>query len=451
MRVRGISRLVLAPIAIVSLAAEAAPPVTVIRGAAIFDSEARVMIPAQSVVIAGERIAAVGPAAAVAIPPGARVVDAAGKYAVPGLIDAHAHVVTVLYWAQMTGDELLPFYLAAGVTTLRNTGDSVAAAKLVARFAEAHPDSSPRIFLASPLIDGDPPIHRDIGWGFSSPDQVPPFLEEMRRWGVTTLKIYARCPPDVARRVIEEGHRLGFVVTGHLGRYPVEQALADGIDCLEHIESVSDFLRADPRDRHSLDIGSEAARRLVAAIAARKVWVDPTLMVFWGTLFFADLPEVADHPDNARVPERLREFWARDRKTRLANYSSGPLARRRATFRKYMDLVAMLHRAGVPLLAGTDAPEPQVPPGTSLHHELELLVESGVPAGDALAAATLNNARVLRQEANLGGIRAGKLADLVLLDANPLDDIRNTRRIHRVVRGGRLLDPAAILRSAPTR
>jgi imidazolonepropionase-like amidohydrolase len=103
------------------------------------------------------------------------------------------------------------------------------------------------------------------------------------------------------------------------------------------------------------------------------------------------------------------------------------------------------------LLVGTDAPEPQVPPGWSLHHELQLLVESGVPPGDALRSATLLNARVLKQEQNLGSIRAGKLSDIVLLDANPLDCIRNTRKIYRVIKGGQVLDPADILRGAPPR
>ena len=110
----------------------------------------------------------------------------------------------------------------------------------------------------------------------------------------------------------------------------------------------------------------------------------------------------------------------------------------------------MLHDAGVPLLVGTDAPEPQVAPGASLHHELEFLVEAGMSEQEALVAATLENARILRREDELGSIEPGRRADLLLVEADPLSDIRNTRRIRGVIRGGRRLDPASILSRAPT-
>ena len=225
----------------------------------------------------------------------------------------------------------------------------------------------------------------------------------------------------------------------------MEDAIRDGIDSLEHIESVSDFLRTDPTDRHSLEVNSEAAQRIVSDLAASGVYVNPTLAVFRGTLFFVDVPEIVNDPDNGRMPTRLQEFWAADRKTRLDNYSSGPLETRQRTFRKYQDLVGILHQAGVKILVGTDAPEPQVPPGYSLHKEMELLVESGMSPEEVLRAATLVNAEVLGQSENLGRVAVGMLADLVVLDANPLDDIRNTRRVRRVIRSGRLLEPGRIL------
>ena len=109
----------------------------------------------------------------------------------------------------------------------------------------------------------------------------------------------------------------------------------------------------------------------------------------------------------------------------------------------------MLYRAGVPLLVGTDAPEPQVTPGFSMHQELELLVESGLSPADALSAATLNNARILNQSDNLGGIESGKWADLVILNADPTADIRNTRKIDTVIRGGRITKPAQLLAAVP--
>ena len=110
----------------------------------------------------------------------------------------------------------------------------------------------------------------------------------------------------------------------------------------------------------------------------------------------------------------------------------------------------MLHDAGVPLLVGTDAPEPQVAPGASLHHEMELLVEAGMSEREVLTAATLENARILKQEERLGSVEPGRVADLVILDADPLADIRNSRRVSRVVHTGHVLDPETILAAAPT-
>ena len=107
------------------------------------------------------------------MPPDATRIDGRGKFALPGLIDAHVHLVHVLDFAHVTGDEVLPLYLAAGVTSIRSTGDEIVAATLVARFAAAHPESSPRVFTCSPLLDADPPIHRDVGRAVTDPARSP--------------------------------------------------------------------------------------------------------------------------------------------------------------------------------------------------------------------------------------------------------------------------------------
>src|SRR5262249_18020827 len=142
----------------------------------------------------------------------------------------------------VTGDEVLPLFLASGVTSLRDTGDEIVAQTLVARFGASHPETCPRVFTASYLLDADPPIHRDIGLAVTDPARVPAVVEDMVAWRVTTLKIYARMSRVVGRRVIEEGHRHGLAVTGHLGNYSAQEAVEDGIDCLEHITSVFDFI-----------------------------------------------------------------------------------------------------------------------------------------------------------------------------------------------------------------
>ncbi len=439
--------------AAVAFAAEPQLPV-VIEGCSVFDPESGKMLDNRTIVVRGDRIVAViAPDEKAGIPPNATRIDGRGRFALPGLIDAHVHVVHVIDFAHVTGDEVLPLYLAAGVTSVRSTGDEIVAATLVSRFALTHPESSPRVFTCSPLLDADPPIHRDVGRAITDPAQVPAVLDELERWNITTVKIYAGTGPAVGKSIIDESHRRGLFVTAHLGAYPAQQAVADGIDCLEHIWSVFNYVippdqTKQPGHRGRVDFSNPLCESLVADLVRHKTYVDPTLAVFRNMILLPDVPEVRDHPDNALAPKRLRDFWPVYLKNSGCPHG-GPLDDRRREFAKYEELTGKLYRAGVPLLVGTDSPEPQVTPGFALHQELEMLVESGLPPAAALTAATLHNATVLRQQDQLGSIAAGKLADIVLLTANPLDDIRNTRRIELVIHAGRVCRPDDLLQRAP--
>ena len=433
--------------------AQAPAPPLLIDGADVFDARAGTVRPHTSVLVRAGRIEAVSPAAELNADTdaarGAARIDGAGLFVLPGLIDAHVHVTHILYQSHMTGDEVLPFYLGHGVTSIRSTGDNVPAQRLIERYADEHPEISPNVFRCSFLIDGNPPWHPDVGWYLATPADVDPFVADMAAWGVKTLKLYVGIGREVGRRVIETGHEHGLVVSGHLLDYHTADAVRDGLDCIEHIYTVSNFLLDDPDDRHSINLDSDRARRLIDTIAEHGARVDPTLMVFWGTLLFMDLPEVYGHPDHDPMPARLKAFWARDRERRRLDWGAAPVSVREETWQKYLRLTRMLHAAGVQLLVGTDAPEPQVAPGASLHHEMEFLVEAGMPAREVLTAATLENARILKEEAHRGAVEPGLEGDLVLLEANPLEDIRNTRRIRSVVRAGHALDPARILAAAP--
>lgn len=436
-----------------SAGAAPAPPLLIER-ASVFDVRSGAMRPDTSVLVRAGRIEAVAAAAELNADSdaaaGAARIDGAGLFVLPGLIDAHVHVTHILYQSHMTGDEVLPFYLGHGVTSIRSTGDNVPAQRLIERYAEDHPEISPNLFRCSFLIDGNPPWHPDVGWYLATPADVDPFVADMAAWGVKTLKLYVGTGREVGRRVIEAGHEHGLVVSGHLLDYHTADAVSDGLDCVEHIYTVSNFLLDDPDDRHSINLDSDEARRLIDVIAEHGARVDPTLMVFWGTLLFMDLPEVYGHPDHDPMPARLKAFWDKDRERRSLDWGAAPVSVREGTWEKYLRLTGMLHEAGVQLLVGTDAPEPQVAPGASLHHEMEFLVEAGMPAREVLSAATLENARILKEEESRGAVEAGLEADLVLLEADPLEDIRNTRRIRTVVRAGRALDPAGILAAAPT-
>jgi imidazolonepropionase-like amidohydrolase len=436
------------------ISARADDAVIAIQGT-LFDSLSGKMLPDRTVLIEGKIIKAIGTVQSpVPIPLGARVIDAKGKFIIPGLIDAHVHLVHRLNFAHVTGDEVLPAFLAAGVTSVRDTGDEIVAQTLVARIAEAHPERCPRVFRASFLLDADPPIHRDIGLPISDPSRVPAIVADMVAWKVTTLKIYAGSGRAVGRKIIEEGHKHGLIVTGHLSRYSAQEAVEDGIDCLEHITSVFDFIippevRKETGHRATLDISNPQAKSLMALLAKRKIMVDPTLTVFKNMLLLSDLEEVNRHADNAHMPERLRTYW--DGYRLGQGLAPATRERRRKEFQKYLELTGALFRAGVPLLAGTDAPEPYCPPGFALHQELELLVKAGLTPVAALQSATINNARALKQGSSLGSIEPGKAADLLVLDADPTADIRNTRRIVHVLRDGIVCDPRSLLKTVPPR
>lgn len=426
--------------------------ILVLRGASVFDAVRSEMLPNQIVIVRGSRIESIGPDSSDTVVPGnAQIVNAVGKYIVPGLIDAHAHLQHQLNLAHMTGEEVLPLYLACGVTSLREIGDQVSVQKLITNYTDTHPQIAPRIFMCSPLIDGAQTFHQDIGWGISDPEQVPAFVEDMKAWGVTTLKLYVGTERPVGKRVIEEAHKRGLMVAGHLGLYHAQEAVPDGIDCLEHIWSVFDYIIPDgPRPdgyRSVMDLTTPKAKDLIASIKEHNTAVDPTLTIFRNALLLTDLEAVYNNPDLAYVPARLRKRWESHR----ANQGLKPetFELRRKEFEKYLELTGILYREGVTILAGTDTAEPYVIPGFSLHEELELLVESGLPASAALQSATIHNARALKQEANLGSIAAGKLADMVVLSADPLADIRNTRKIDKVIRGGIVCDPQTLLRMVP--
>lgn len=453
-------------------AAPAAPPPLVIRHASVFMGGE--FVPSEAVVITDGRIQRmVPPGQEIQVPTGAIELEAKGRYLLPGFIDAHAHIGHVLPAAGVKVEEILPLYLATGITTLRGTGDTVDAQLKVQTFIEANPARSPRLVMASPLFDKSPPYHAGVSLAITDPAQVPAFVASMAEAGVWTFKIYVGMERSIGSAIIREAHRHGRWTTAHLRKYKPLDAIADGIDCLEHIESVFNFVtppevpdwplrdertymsamaveslrRKILEEQIKTDFSQPRATELIRALVQHRVAVNPTLVVYRNWMLLSDLPEVRQHPDLKHLPARLVKHW--NETSQGAGASPETQSLRRKQFAKLQELTAVLHRAGVELLVGTDAPFHFCPPGFALHQELELLVASGIPPAAALVAVTKNNARSVNLASEIGEIAPGRRADLVLLDANPITDIRNTRRIAAVIRGGILCDPTALLRLVP--
>ncbi len=434
----------------------------VIQGGERFDSAAGLMRPFGSLLVEGDRIVRItAPGNTVVPPAGAVVIDARGRYVIPGLIDAHVHLVHILRSLQLRAEDVFPLFLRQGVTALRDVGDERTELKRAAQSAEAHPAHAPRVIQGSPLIDGNPPYHPFVSVPLTQVETVPAWVDAAVADGVRTFKLYVGTTREVGRAVMVAAHQRGAWVTAHLawGYQPLE-AIEDGIDSLEHMGALLDFLLPpgsprwpSPADRRGLspgeladlqrrvleakvavDFSGGATPALIEALVRKRVSVDPTLVVYRNWMLLRDQPEVLEHPDLASVPAPLREGWLRA--ARASPLDPATVDLRRSEFRRLLELTALLHRAGVNLLLGTDTPVQFCPPGLSLHQEMELWVQAGIPPAAVLQAATRNNARAIGQSGQLGGLEPGMTADLVVLEANPLLDIRSTRRIAEVVRSG---------------
>jgi len=197
----------------------------------------------------------------------------------------------------------------------------------------------------------------------------------------------------------------------------------------------------------AVDLDSPAVRNLIDSIVRQRVMIDPTLVVYRNWMLLRDLELVQQHPDLKQLPARLREGWQHSARAQPLDPATRVLRQRQFDLMKALTL--KLARSGVELMAGSDTPVQFCPPGGALQQELQLLNDAGLSPAEVLLAATRNNARALGQSKELGSIEVGKLADLVVLDADPLAAINNTRRIYRVIHAGRVLEPAALLRRVP--
>jgi imidazolonepropionase-like amidohydrolase len=385
-----------------------------IVGGTILDMTGRKPIPNGTVVIGDGRITAVGPSNRIAVPPQATVVRAAGKTVMPGLWDMHAHFEQV---------EWGPIYLAAGITTVRDVGNELEFVAAVRDAVAAGKGLGPRMLLAG-LIDG--PGRRGLGVSrAATPEEGRQWVDRYHDAGFDQIKVYSSVTLDVLRAIAAEAHKFGMTVAGHVpDSLNALTAMDAGLDQISHAEYLGDAASSDPQE-------------VIAALKRHGAVVDPTLALY------ELLARPLDQPIDTFEPG-IRKV-ARELETPLNGFGA-PIeraARAKARLAEGLALVNRLHRAGVPIVAGTD----QSVPGHSLHRELELYAQAGFSPFDALAAATVVPARAMKKLADSGTIENGKRGDVIVLDGNPLDDIRNTRRIYRVVTNGRVFDPAPLWRS----
>lgn len=403
---------------------------TVIRDVTVIDVIAGTSSSTVTVVIEGNRIQAIGSAGEVTTPRGARELDGRGKFLVPGLWDMHVHLGNAT-------ESALPMIVAAGVTGVRDMGSP--SFETLARWrVEALSGSrvGPRIVGAGPILTTGTPEFWQLSIRGAAGGRRA--VDSLAVAGVDFIKITQSLDRDTYFAVADEARKLGLPLAGHL---PVNtagdgfavsaiEASQAGQRSLEHMHGIP--FNFGPHDS-----------TLVAALVRNGTWVTPTLSAFRARALVHD-PANLEDPRLRLLAPSFREHW--NVQVRSFSRETGP---QRQILEWRMAGVGALHRAGVPLLAGTDLGFPFVYPG-DIVAELELFVQAGLSPLDALRTATINPARYLDQERDFGTVSAGKVADLVLLEANPLDDIRNLRSVRAVVLNGRLLERSELDAALPT-
>ena len=387
-------------------------------GAMLVDGTGGAAIPNATVVVANGRIAAAGPNAVVAIPRGARRVQLRGKTIMPGLWDMHTHLTLM---------EMAPLYLAAGVTTVRDMGNELELIMALRDAIDSGRGLGPRLLLAGLVDGGGPNAFGAVNAANADEGRAVVRMYHDRRFD--QMKLYTLLTPAVVGAIAAEAHRLGMSVTGHV---PASLTLLAAVD------SGMDQIAHQPVRG---DAGSDSVARVIAFLRAHHTVIDPTAS--WGELLGRSRAEPLERliPEVGTMPPVL-EQWARTMGSATVDSATA-----RERFSRTLATIGALHRAGVPLVAGTDGGVP----GLSVYREIEVYALAGMSPVDAIRAATAIPARVMGLEKESGTIEAGKRADLIVLDANPLDAIRNLHSIRLVMKGGVLYRSADLWRAVGAR
>lgn len=444
-----------------------------IRGATVVNVTDGSLLMDQSVLIEDNRIVAVGPADEVQVPGDVEVVEAEGKYLIPGLWDMHVHSVanvaldmsieSVAAW-----EWHFPLFLAHGVTGVRNMNDGAGdptlelANSVKRRLTEGELVGPPRFLNSGPSLDGDPPLVGNAVVVRTAAD-AQAAVAQLASHGADLVKVYENLSREAYFAILDEARRQGIPVDGHAPfRITPEEVAEAGQRTVEHPDAIAAACATD----------ADAERRRFAAVLAAydslpeseqflamfhhmrvryDNWDEATCtsaleayrrnnvaltvdLLAYHHIVHAD-SILADTARMKLVPEAIRRNWVELNADQMTQEFQSIL---RPMIPLELEGARVANKAGVKLLAATDVGVPFQVPGISLHVELERLVEAGLTPLEALQTATINPVRVLGMADSLGTVEPGKLADLVLLDANPLDNIRNTQQIRGVVADGQL-------------
>ncbi len=428
----------------------------------------------QTVIIKDGKIFQISPTEKLRLSKENTIIDGQGKFLIPGLWDAHVHFA----YMEDLAPRMFDLFLTYGITSVRDTGGEINFVNTWKKKSLANPTNAPRVMVAGPLLDGFPnvydgsdPGHPPLSVGLSTLEDVEEQINNLEVQGVDFLKAYEMLSPEQFALITQLGKEKGFKVTGHVPlSMDVISASNAGLNSMEHLRNLELSCASNAEEllklrQESLKSGIEIkgaalrsrihqdqreiaienfdeikAQEVLSVLAANDTWQIPTLTLNTAStkLPFLD----PDFKESFKfLPPNIEEEWNQGINNLLINDISEANVKRTEWT---LNITELIHQAGINIMAGTDCPIFYLTPGRSLHQELVVLVEAGLSPLEAIKTATLNPAKYFDMENELGTIKEGKWADLVILDANPLEDIKNTMRINGVIKQGNYFDRAKL-------
>jgi imidazolonepropionase-like amidohydrolase len=421
---------VCAVLSAVSAAAQTRP--LVLEGGTLIDGTGRAPVANAVVVVEGDRIKAVGVRGQVAYPANANVVRLEGRTILPGLIDGHLHLQ----------DWQVPMFLPFGITTIADIHNDTAWSIAQRDALKSGRIKGPRMYVSGARVTGPNGPPNTNGSYVRDVAEARAYVRKLKAAGVDHIKVDLTITDDQLRAVLEEARLVGLRVLGHTQN--IKKAMDMGMKHLEHMDTMARaLLEQEGKDPRPQGTTSEAAVNpalfppLIAEMVRQEVYINPTLYLTWSGNTerwrerVALASQMAKDPNLAFVPADAKAAWVREP------------GRGRAGYANVADFLKKFSDAGGKILAATDTGCcAQIVPGLSLHYEMQMLTDMGVPPMKALQGATLWAAEVIGQQKDLGSIEPGKLADFTIIEGNPLADIGATKNVRMVIKGGAIVDTA---------